>query len=321
MNVTVASPSPVIPAARNPIELSVDSPTTGVQVARTLRERDRHEEAILVYDELIRRFPQVTIPVLAEAHDAFMEMPQNRYRLYVSRYFDFELQPGETVLDIGSGHDPFPFATHLADKSLGDDTVGRAGAKFARVGDLPVSECDVEDMGCFDDGAFDFIHCSHVLEHTHDPGRACRELMRVGRRGYIETPTRGKDLFLDTAKISHHRWGVEQVHGVLRFTEYTEQDIAGFESDVLMRMHCAPQTVREKAFAALILLRAHLVNTMVIWQGSFPWEVCWRDGRVERSSDVIAAVPAAPMATTPGAATAMDAMDPPAASAPHPADL
>lgn len=63
-------------------------------------------------------------------------------------------------------------------------------------------------MSAFRDKEFDFVYCSHVLEHVRDPAKACAELMRIGKRGFIETPTRGKDLWLGTAAVSNHRWAV-----------------------------------------------------------------------------------------------------------------
>ena len=35
----------------------------------------------------------------------------------------------------------------------------------------------------YDDKEFDFVYCSHVLEHVSEPARACEELMRIGKRG------------------------------------------------------------------------------------------------------------------------------------------
>ena len=42
----------------------------------------------------------------------------------------------------------------------------------------------------FPDGSFDFIYCRHTLEDIYDPMWVCREMGRVGRAGYIETPSR-----------------------------------------------------------------------------------------------------------------------------------
>ena len=37
-------------------------------------------------------------------------------------------------------------------------------------------------------GSFDYVYASHILEHVTDPIVACREVVRVGRAGYVETP-------------------------------------------------------------------------------------------------------------------------------------
>lgn len=82
----------------------------------------------------------------------------------------------------------FLFATTLAEFATEDDFYGRAGAPLQNPDGKPLYKCSVEQMP-FKDKEFDFVYCSHVLEHVVDPIRACRELMRVARRGYIETPT------------------------------------------------------------------------------------------------------------------------------------
>lgn len=69
--------------------------------------------------------------------------------------------------------------------------------------------CD--DPWPFDDGAFDFVYCSHTLEDVRDPIRVCREMSRVGRAGYIAAPgavvelTRGIESPL-WCGWRHHRW-------------------------------------------------------------------------------------------------------------------
>jgi len=97
------------------------------------------------------------------------------------------LDPGfkpRPVLDIGSGHRPHPDATHLVDLYLKDDT--ERGKKLKRLGKYLV-QANIEALP-FKDKVFEYIYASHVLEHTNDPAEACRELMRVGKAGYIETP-------------------------------------------------------------------------------------------------------------------------------------
>ncbi|NJB67074.1 SAM-dependent methyltransferase/predicted O-methyltransferase YrrM [Desulfobaculum xiamenense] len=262
-----------MPFVRHRLSFDIDDLSEGLRVAGALFSRGRRLEAFDLFEQLLEIWPDSHVEILATCHDCYCAMKdRSRFALYQSRHFDFPITPGDAVLDIGSGHIPFPLATHLADLSLSDGSVGRGGRAFARREGLPVAECPVEKMP-FADGQFDFAYCSHVLEHATDPQRACRELMRVARRGYIETPSRGKDLFLNSAGVSNHLWAVENVHGTLVFTEYADADREGMRSDILMDMHVSPRTPREKAFSALIYLRAPLVNTMFMWDGGFDVEV------------------------------------------------
>jgi surface carbohydrate biosynthesis protein len=241
--------------------------------ARTSYAKGNFNQAFDIYEQLAAVHSGQATAILAEVYDCFQRLPvQDRYSLYQARFLEFAIAPGDKVLDIGSGNNPFPLATHLADIAIDDDRYRRAGEPFKHVDGKPVFLCNMENMQ-FGEQEFDFIYCSHVLEHAREPEKACRELMRVGRAGYIETPGPGKDLFLNTARISNHLWTVEAINGVLTFTEYDPKALAGLESDILMQMHMAPQTLREKAFSALICLKADRVNTMFFWEKEFAFDV------------------------------------------------
>lgn len=230
-------------------------------------------QGINTYDQLSCLFPQLSIPILAELYEQFKKLPvKDRYSLYQSRFYDFNIKSTDKVLDIGSGNVPFQFATHLADISLADDELGRAGASFKHIDGKSVRECDLENLP-FENKEFDFVYCSHVLEHVQDPGKACSELMRIAKRGYIETPKREKDLWLNTANVSKHRWHIDKVGNKLVFNEYAKHQKDGLQNDVLMKMHVDPQTDREKALSALIYLRANVLNTMYMWKKFFEVEV------------------------------------------------
>jgi radical SAM superfamily enzyme YgiQ (UPF0313 family)/ubiquinone/menaquinone biosynthesis C-methylase UbiE len=252
----------------------LDDLNAAVQQARELFQKGDFNACFDLYELLLDRWPADAVPLLADLYDLYQALPdqESRYGLYQARHIDFDIRPGDRVLDVGSGHLPFPFATHLTDISLQDGSIGRAGTPFKFQDGKPVFECDVEQMP-FGDQEFDFVYCSHVLEHVSDPEKACRELMRVGKRGYIETPTRGKDVWLDMTRTSNHRWWVEWFNDTLVFTETPAAGAGGLGCGILLDMHCAPQTPREKAFSALIYLKAPVVNTMVSWEGSFRVEV------------------------------------------------
>lgn len=254
---------------RTPVVRPCNLPDEAVALARIHFMRGQYVAAFDMIEYAVRTFQNVSVPILVFAYDLYQKLPdQSRYGLYQSRLFDFSIQENDSVLDMGSGNVPFPLATHLADISTTDGSIGRAGEAFKHVNGKPVYECDIEHTP-FHDKQFDFVYCSHVLEHAKDPAQACRELMRIARRGYIETPTRGKDTFLNTAVVSNHLQYVELVNDVLTFTPYKPWEQAGLEHNILLSMHCDPQTDREKAFSALLYLKARCNNTMLLWEDSF----------------------------------------------------
>lgn len=92
------------------------------------------------------------------------------------------------ILDIGSGDRPLEKATVLCDLYLKDDF------QRAKFGPLVIPKgkdfvcCDAHSLP-FKGGYFDYVNCTHVLEHANDPSLLFREVKRVARHGYIETPS------------------------------------------------------------------------------------------------------------------------------------
>jgi uncharacterized protein YbaR (Trm112 family) len=94
------------------------------------------------------------------------------------------IRRSDFVLEIGSGHHPKVQSHVLCDRFIEEDTE-RGGPIVA---DRPLVQADAQALP-FADQAFDYIICAQVLEHVDDPEQMLKELMRVGRRGYIETPS------------------------------------------------------------------------------------------------------------------------------------
>lgn len=132
--------------------------------------------------------------------------------------------PEEVVLDVGGWARPFNRANYVLD-SLPYETRGRhyleAYGLAAQGG--PVECFTAETFLCFDicdhtpwplaDKSIDFCICSHTLEDLRDPIWVCREMMRVARRGYIETPSRLFEACRNREPgvpvgLAHHRWFV-----------------------------------------------------------------------------------------------------------------
>jgi uncharacterized protein YbaR (Trm112 family)/SAM-dependent methyltransferase len=87
------------------------------------------------------------------------------------------------VLEVGAGGNPYPRANVLLDAY--ETTTERIEQTLIK--DRPLVLGLVEKLP-FKNKSFDFIIASHVLEHSYNPDAFLKELMRVGKSGYIETP-------------------------------------------------------------------------------------------------------------------------------------
>lgn len=129
-----------------------------------------------------------------------------------------------------------------------------------------------------------------MLEHVEEPERACREILRVGKAGYIETPSPFLEQGLalrDETSPEHwfHRWFVfASEPNRLIFEPKTPAQVSWFCS--------CPDGQFLKEFYASVDFRAaqHCFRrtaktTIFYWQGSFEVEVrqkgadCRTDGR------------------------------------------
>jgi SAM-dependent methyltransferase len=121
----------------------------------------------------------------------------------------------DLVLDVGSGGSPNLRSNVLCDK-YPSDAAERHGTGVLR--DRPFIVADIQQLP-FATASFDFVICSHVLEHVEDPKAAVAELCRVGRRGYIETPSAEWERL---AGFPFHRWMVSRRSETLVFERKQE---------------------------------------------------------------------------------------------------
>jgi SAM-dependent methyltransferase len=166
------------------------------------------------------------------------------------------LAPGGLVLDVGSGHYPCPRATILADFYSGA-TIHRNYNPV--VEDRPLVVCSIDRMP-FATRAFDFVICSHVLEHLDSPRRAVAELARVARAGYCETPAYGKDILVGTGNM--HRWQVVEFEGTLHFFEYSKRQKEAHVRSPVMDLWTQPTYHPWQDF---FWQRQDLFNARLLW--------------------------------------------------------
>ena len=117
------------------------------------------------------------------------------------------------VLDVGPGNFVFPLATHTCGWEHGLQPV-----KSNKIVDFTTQRLPYED------NEFDFVYCRHTLEDLTYPFLLLHELARVGKAGYIETPSIMAELCREVDASSppyrgfhHHVWFTWVEDNVINF--------------------------------------------------------------------------------------------------------
>jgi len=99
------------------------------------------------------------------------------------------IQQSDRVLEVGPGSSPHPRSDVLLERNF-DSAEAAAQRGYTDATDLK-KRVVFFDGGRFpfDDREFDYVICSHVLEHVDDVPGFVSELSRVAQRGYLEFPT------------------------------------------------------------------------------------------------------------------------------------
>jgi SAM-dependent methyltransferase len=136
------------------------------------------------------------------------------------------IQPGDKVLEIGPGSNPYHRSDILLELKF--ETEEDRHAQFGHTGPLHTDKKIVYYDGTlfpFEDQSFDYIICSHVLEHVPDPEAFLKEIFRVGRKGYFEYPMAYYDYLYN---FEVHVNFLKYEGGVLYFMKKNESNLEAF---------------------------------------------------------------------------------------------
>jgi SAM-dependent methyltransferase len=172
------------------------------------------------------------------------------------------LGPGKLVVDVGAGYDPWPYATEFVDREAWPQIVATG---------KPLHVLDVElDRLPYADKSVDFLYCRHTIEDLHNPTLLLREINRVAKAGYVETPSPIAELSRNVdgqetryRGFCHHHWFCwsDKSHLIL-LPKYPAIESPSQAEDA------------ERFFAMVeSRLDADTANTRVLWRGRLPFRV------------------------------------------------
>ncbi len=144
------------------------------------------------YSRLTNRFP-----IRKSELDRF-KFGQKKYNEVASQKHDGTL----LCLDIACGAKPFPKANVLCDLHV-EPVPDRSMKKLVTSG-KPFVLCSCCALP-FKDQAFDFVTSYYLIEHLADPWSLLRELKRVSKHGYIQSPSWFNELLYGE---DVHTWAV-----------------------------------------------------------------------------------------------------------------
>jgi SAM-dependent methyltransferase len=150
------------------------------------------------------------------------------------------LGPGKLVVDVGAGYAPWEHATEFVDREAWPQLAGRK-----------VHALDVElDRLPYADKSVDFLYCRHTIEDLHNPTLLLREMNRVAKAGYVETPSPLAEMCRGINRTplrgyQHHYWFSWVSNGTLMLmpkmpiVEHTELHNS-FDAKLLEILDCNP---------------------------------------------------------------------------------
>jgi ubiquinone/menaquinone biosynthesis C-methylase UbiE len=160
----------------------------------------------------------------------------------------------DRVLEVGPGSTPHPRADVLLEKIFEDEAEFRL-----QRGNTDVLQTDKKivfyegDRFPFEDKEFDYVICSHVLEHVTDPQGFLKEIYRIAKKGYIEFPTAYYDFIYD---IPVHPIMLVYKQNKIFWLNKNETDIAAFKEFQYFFF----ETLKKEHYGMINTLREYFVQ-------------------------------------------------------------
>lgn len=138
-------------------------------------------------------FGNLPAPRFVNGRPALRGPRQISHHRFDAMFFPDRIQsicPGDRVLEVGPGGTPHRRADVFLEKEFATEHAAQGQRGYAPPLDTerPVVFYDGGRFP-FRDGEFDYVICSHVIEHVGDVDQFVSELCRVAERGYLEFPT------------------------------------------------------------------------------------------------------------------------------------
>ena len=146
--------------------------------------------------------PRQIIVYPTEDHDALFQ--------------SLDLNRSDYILEVGGGSNPFKYANVVVDIDIHSGH-HRNGKNIPIHTTKNLVQGDLQNLP-FLNKCFDMVLCIQVLEHIENPAKACKELMRVAKKGFIEVPRKWTEHY---AGYPTHQWLIDEKRGGLVFEPVT----------------------------------------------------------------------------------------------------
>ncbi len=137
------------------------------------------------------------------------------------------IKPTDRVLEVGPGGSPHPRSDIFLEYRFDSAAIAEAqrGYDSPLVTDKPVIFYTGNRFP-FEDNDFDYVICSHVVEHVPDEDIFIAEICRVGKAGYLEYPTVYYDYLYN---FPEHTMFVKYMDSTLFWMPKVETPLAAFQ--------------------------------------------------------------------------------------------